>query len=478
MATVTRDISLSVTAEVQRYAAEIGKLPGMTEAAAAKAAIAMGKELAKAEQIALKTAGAVQESTRGFGDMRQALGALSPAVGGLAADFEDLLGFLGPAGAAVGVGAAVGAVGVGFVRMTESAADASQELERVGLITRSTGENLRSAAGTIDAARTAWQAMSAAIAEKVGGALQGLIRWTMIASMAWDDFISGRGLAGVEAYVGRVLELEGAVKSLGVTAQDVSESGIPAFERMAASQMAIAEAEAAWMVAQVEGTAQLDARIEALQFVASEEQFLAEQRIALMQAEGASAEELGNVLGEQYAAEVRRELELLELTKQVEAAKRAERQKSVDAWVGAIGMLLNSAQQWASDSIAVSKVLAAVEIALNSAVAGWRVFAEGGLKALPLAALVWGAGGVSAAWAMTQAFKPPSQHPTPTGGSRADRREARRQAREDRRDGTASAGTTVEVTYRHRHYDDATRDALRRDSPLRRETRGSGQRSR
>lgn len=477
MATVTRDISLSVTAEVERYAAQIGKIPGMTQSAAAKAAVAMGKELAKAEQVALKAAGAVQQSTRSFGDMRQALGALSPAMGRAAADLEDLVGFLGPGGAVLGVAGAVGLAGAGMVKMTRAAAESSDELARLGLITSDTSTALHDQVTTLDAATLAWQAMSAEIAVVAGELLQGFVRGVAVASMALSDFFGGRGIRSLDEYVESWGRVETAATKGSQATTAAAQSAVPAFDRMASATLALVAAEAEFASASDTTEGRLRHRLSVIETVAAEEFRLSEERIALMQAEGAAEEELSILRMQIAERDIRRAIEVAEIEAQLEAQKRADRQKTADLVISSLGSLLDSAQQWAEGSVQTQKVLSAVEIALNSAVAGWRVFAEGGPFALPAAIATWGAGGISAAWAMSQAFAPPSQHPTPNV-SRADRRAARRQAREDRRDGTASAGTTVEVTYRHRHYDDATRDALRRDSPLRRETRGSGQRSR
>lgn len=54
--TVSRDIRLSVTAEVSKYVAEMAKIPGTTQKQANAAGRALAKELAKAEVIALKDA--------------------------------------------------------------------------------------------------------------------------------------------------------------------------------------------------------------------------------------------------------------------------------------------------------------------------------------------------------------------------------------------------------------------------------------
>lgn len=163
MATISRDIRLSVTAEVQKYVAEMKKIPGTTEKQAAAAGRALARELAKAEgkavasskKAASTVAGAYGNAANkidGAGDasknLKERLDALKFAaqgVGGktgeMAGRFENFgraIGSLGSVGgpiavstlAIAGVGVAAVAMGYAVVKGAKMATDAIVTLNR------------------------------------------------------------------------------------------------------------------------------------------------------------------------------------------------------------------------------------------------------------------------------------------------------------------------------------------------------------
>lgn len=472
---VSKDISLNVLASVDHFAREMGKIPGITEKQAAAAAKALSGQLAKAEVQNLKNLqDAAKRGASGLDDLKKAAGAVSPTLGGLARDAEDLIAAFGPVGVGAGLAAAAGALLLGFAKLTTAAAENSKELEKVGLISHAAGEQIRDSANTVELATEAWKGMGAVLDEVVSFALQGLIRWTLIAAMAWDDFVHMRGVESLETYVSRVMTLEEAVRGL----HDEVKSAIPGFDAMRAAQQAVIDADGAWAAANTEGTARLQEQLRAMAESHAFALESARERIDLMAAEGASEEALAAARTQLHALEIQQLTQEAIATKALEEAKRAEREKTISLVTQSFDTLLSAGQTAAQGQVEIQAVLQAVQIALAGAAAGWQILAQGGLFSWPAALITWGAAGVSAGWALGQGLSAPSKHPVPhlDGAGREERREERRANRARNRDD--GAASVVVVQYRHRHFDDATDDAMRRNSPLSRLMHRNGNRSR
>jgi len=155
MATERRDIALSIIADTKRYQQELAKIPGMTDAAAARAAQAAVKqkikeeaEKAKIQRKALDQA--VREDQRAQRQRAQAAeranreiessyrdqfssikGLSGAAFGGMAGDVFDLVEVVrGASGAMAGVGAALAAVAIGaevIPRIVESLGELAEK---------------------------------------------------------------------------------------------------------------------------------------------------------------------------------------------------------------------------------------------------------------------------------------------------------------------------------------------------------------
>lgn len=112
----------SISGDVAKYAQEVGKVPGMTDKAAAAAALKMGQHFAKmqdkaakeAEKAAKKSAESFEKSAGEIGGsaakLKGALDLLAPGAGGLAGivnDLADAAEVLGPELGAVAAGAVV-----------------------------------------------------------------------------------------------------------------------------------------------------------------------------------------------------------------------------------------------------------------------------------------------------------------------------------------------------------------------------------
>ena len=145
---VSKDIVLSILADVKRYQQGLAGLEGITKREAGKAALVLAKELGKAATAAARTAAATAKAAGGtstFAAMATELGqALGLPVGqmsaaaGQATEFAGSLGIAGgaatiAAGAVAAVAVAVVAAGAGILAVSQKTSDWVSELKRSGL---------------------------------------------------------------------------------------------------------------------------------------------------------------------------------------------------------------------------------------------------------------------------------------------------------------------------------------------------------
>lgn len=463
---VSKDISLNVLASVQGYAKELGKIPGITEKEAAKAAKALGAQLAKAEVQALK--GGTKATSSSISQIKGALQAAGVFV--LAKGFKD---------------AVEGAIEL--VRHADAVADS---LARAGAITDQEAESVHEVKFALDAVTASFDALIAVAVSQFEPVVKRIAVDIIAVTLAAQDLVHWLGddqgllstllrlMPGMSMTVTHLEMIETALSAGGWIKRAEEEfdalgesvnkfqSKLPAFDALHRAQQAVLEADGAWTESTKKGSAALEARLQAMVKTHAFELQTARERIALMEAEKATDQELEAARTELHALEVKQLTEEGALTAAIEAAKRAERMKTQDLMLSTFDNILGASKTLAQGSIAVSATLNAVQIALSAAAAGWRILGEEGPWALPAAIATWIAGAASAGWAASQSFAGgATKHPIPNiggGGSRRERRQERREERRSNREGD----TVVVVQYRHRHFDDATDDAMRRNSPL------------
>jgi hypothetical protein len=182
--------TLEIIGSIAQAQKEFAKIPGFTESAAAKAAVAWAKNQEKIRRDAEKTAkkiasemdGAAEQAGKSFGALKT-IGEKS--LGGIVGDLADVggaLASLGPAGlaavagllaiggAAVGITATVGAV-IELERAALGYAESLSEIESLDLVSPEQREQIIRANAALDSLGVVVQALAVALAAELGPAV-------------------------------------------------------------------------------------------------------------------------------------------------------------------------------------------------------------------------------------------------------------------------------------------------------------------
>ena len=193
--------TIEITADVARYQAELAKIPGMTDKAAARAALKMEKRLSaaaknaakeaeKAAESATKAASKVtqfSESAELLERMRAALGPLGDSFGDLTGGADDLgtalEGFsvkqIAAAAGAIVVAAAlvkVGSAVTDVIFNLEEYEDQIERLQAAGDLTAGQVEGLREASAAVDTLQESFGSLAVLIAADVAPLMESFMR--------------------------------------------------------------------------------------------------------------------------------------------------------------------------------------------------------------------------------------------------------------------------------------------------------------
>jgi len=193
MATIAKDIRLSVTASVKAYQEELSKLEGITQKEAAKASLKLGQELAKAEREAAaaanRTAGRVADDVLSQGAQKalkeiQQFERVGRVAGGTIGELSGIMADLGDVfeagvspitAASLGLGAAtlaVGGLAYGAVSAAQAAASLVRSVDEAGTASGQAAEDIAAAAAALDSMDGQVAQVSASLAGQLAPAVE------------------------------------------------------------------------------------------------------------------------------------------------------------------------------------------------------------------------------------------------------------------------------------------------------------------